>query len=90
MYFTRLRFAVRHVRVNFCYEISVLYSRQLVKCNIYVPVVRVYADGRSTYIPVLELVVRNLVRISKLLRLTVRSHVSAVPTMHESRHCIDP
>jgi hypothetical protein len=61
-----------------------------VNCNIYLPVVRVYADSRSTCFPLPELTRWNLVQSTKFLRVTVRSHVSTAPTMHESRHFIDP
>jgi hypothetical protein len=67
-----------------------MYSRQFVHCIIYTPKLKRYADGRSICIPVIYLVEWNLIQSAKLLRLAVRSHVNAAPTMHESRHCIDP
>jgi hypothetical protein len=52
--------------------------------------VRLYADGRSKCFTQPEIVEWNPVQSTKLLRVTVRSHVSTAPTMHESRQCIDP
>ena len=90
VYFTWLISAIGHVRVNFGCEISKLSTEKLVNCDIYLPVVRVYADSRSTCFPLPELARWNLVQSTKFLRVTVRSHVSTAPTMHESRHFIDP